>query len=380
MGRGLRIGINALFLLPGEVGGSEIYLRNLVKWLLNVDRDNTYIIFINRESIGFFDGTGSRIDVVLCPVKAENRPLRILYEQCVLPVQVRRHKIDVLLSAGMTSPFLCPPTSVLVIHDLQHVNQPRNFHWFYLIFLKSIIFLSAKTSDGIIAISEKVKKDLIKFYRIPSQDIRVIYHAADADMFFRREENEVKKIRIKYRLPERFVLYIASSLPHKNHVRLIQAFEELKSKVSGIKLVLAGTTTNTGNKTIIQEIQKRQLQEDVICLGWIPFEDVPLLYCASEVFVFPSLHEGFGLPVLEAMGCGIPVVCSNIEPLAEIAGNAAVFIDPYAYTEIADGILSIIHNKELRNNLIEKGFAKASEFSWENTARKTLSFMTSLNK
>jgi glycosyltransferase involved in cell wall biosynthesis len=380
MGRGLRIGINALFLLPGEVGGSEIYLRNLVKWILKVDKDNTYIIFINRESKVVFDSIDSRIYVVPCPINAENRPLRILYEQCLLPFQVWRHKIDILFSAGMTAPFFCPATSVLVIHDLQHVNQPQNFPWFYLIFLKSIIFLSAKATDGIIAISEKVKKDLIEFYHIPSQNIKVIYHAADSDMFFRRDENEVEKMRMKYRLPQRFVLYIASSLPHKNHARLIQAFKELKAKVSGIKLVLAGTTTNTGNKTIIQEIQKWQLQEDVICLGWIPFEDVPLLYCASEVFVFPSLHEGFGLPLLEAMGCGIPVVCSNIEPLAEIAGDAAVFINPYSYNEIADGVISVFHNKELRKYLIEKGFKRAKEFTWENTVQKTISFMTSLNK
>jgi glycosyltransferase involved in cell wall biosynthesis len=376
MGRVLRIGINALFLLPGKVGGSEIYLRNLVKWLLDIDKDNIYIIFINRESRGLFDSAGSRIDVVLCPINAENRPLRIIYEQLILPFQIRRYKIDILLSAGMTSPFFCPAASVLVIHDLHHLNLPENFPLFKLIFLRSIIFLSAKTADGIIAISEKVKNDLMKLYHITSERIKVIYHAADLNTFSPGEKNEVAKIRTKYNLPGRFILCIASSLPHKNHKRLIQAFRKVKSIIPGMKLVLAGTT-HEGFEKIIQKIKEMQLEDDIFSVGWIPFEDIPLLYSASELLVFPSLHEGFGLPLLEAMACGLPVVCSKIEPLTEIAGDAAFFVNPYNCDDIADGIVSVLQNEELQKNLIDRGFRKAQEFTWVNTAQKTISFLSS---
>ncbi len=123
----MRIGINALYLLPGKVGGTEIYIRSLAGWLSKVDKDNEYVVFINRESKGVFENIAPNMKIILCPIKAANRPVRILWEQIVLPVQARLHNIDVLLSAGTTSPFICPVKSVLVIHDLQHVNQPWNF-------------------------------------------------------------------------------------------------------------------------------------------------------------------------------------------------------------------------------------------------------------
>lgn len=372
----MKIGINALYLLPGKVGGTEIYIRNLVKWLLKIDKDNTYVIFINKESRGIFDEFGSGIEVVLCPIQASSRPVRILWEQFMLPFQIWHYKINILLSAGMTSPFFCPSTSVLVIHDLQHINQPRNFSWFYLFFLKNIIYLSTKTADGIVVISEKVKQDLIKFYKIPPENIAVVHHAADHNMFFVRDKDEVVSVRVKYNLPERFVLYIASSLPHKNHERLLQAFRIVKERVPGIKLVLIGAR-DKGYDVISKRIKEIGLEDDIIFLGWLPFKDIPMIYCASDVFVFPSVHEGFGLPILEAMACGIPVVCSNIEPLTEVAGNAAFFVDPYSPSDIADGILSVIQDQQLQKNLIEKGFKKAGEFTWRNTALKTLSFLTS---
>ena len=155
----MKIGINALYLLPGKVGGSETYIRNLVKWLVAIDQQNEYFIFINRESEGIFESLAPRIRVVHCPVKATSRPLRILWEQAVLPFQVKRYKIDVLLSAGLTAPFFCPATSVLVLYDLQHVNQPYNFSPFFLFFLKSIILRSAKSADGILTISQKVRSE-----------------------------------------------------------------------------------------------------------------------------------------------------------------------------------------------------------------------------
>src|SRR3990172_10920601 len=127
-------------------------------------------------------------------------------------------------------------------------------------------------------------------------------------------------------------------------------------------------------------INKLGLQDDVLFLGWLPFEDIPLIYCASEVFVFPSLHEGFGIPLLEAMSCGVPVACSGIEPIKEIAGDAALFVDPYNPMSIAEGILSMLEDGLLRQKLIDKGFKRAKEFTWGNTALRTLSFLNYCSK
>lgn len=375
----MKIGINALYLIPGKVGGSEIYIRNLARWLERGDRDNEYFIFINQESQGIFEQLAPGMNVVLCPIKAANRPVRILWEQLILPFQVWRYNIDILLSAGMTAPFYCPATSTLVIYDLQHINQPQNFSRFYLLFLKSIIYLSAKASDGVIVISEKVRQDVIRFYKIPSEKITVTYLAIDHNTFLPGDKEDIAQVREKYHLPERFILYPASSLPHKNHEKLFQAFQIIKERVKDIKLVLIGAR-DKGYDVISEKISNLGLQDDVIFLGWLPFEDIPLLYCAAGVFVFPSLHEGFGIPILEAMGCGVPVVCSGIEPIKEVAGEAALFVDPYNSVSIAEGVLSVIEDNLLRQRLIAEGFKRAKEFTWENTALSTRSFLNSYHK
>ncbi|MEI9475043.1 MAG: glycosyltransferase family 1 protein [Deltaproteobacteria bacterium] len=372
----MRIGINALFLLPTKVGGTEIYIRNLVKWLAKVDQQNEYRIFVNKESEGVFKDLPPNMNVVLCPIRAANRPVRILWEQVVLPVQLRLHHIDVLLSAGMTSPFICPSVSVLVILDLQHRNQPQNFAGYYRLFLRMIIYLSSKTSDAIIAISQKVKSDIEKYYKISGDRISAIYLAADRMRFFQRSKEEISCIKQKYNLPERFILYIASSLPHKNYQRLLEAYQMVQKEDNNIKLVLIGAR-GYGDKAVLKKIRESKLEHCVLFLGWLPAEDIPVIYCASEVFVFPSLHEGFGIPVLEAMACGVPVVCSRIEPLTEVAGEAALFVDPLQVPEIAEGILSVLRDGQLRERLVKEGLKRAEKFSWEETALGTLSVLCS---
>ena len=372
----MRIGINALYLLPGRVGGTEVYIRNLVRWLLKIDGENEYFMFINRESEGVFEELPGRLNVIPCPIKAKSRPLRVLWEQIVLPFQIRKRNIDVLLSAAMTSPFLCPARSVLVLHDLQHVNQPWNFPKVFLFFLKALIYLSAKTSDSIITISEKVKGDIVKHYGIPPERVHAIHIGIDTGSFFIRKPAELKPVVDKYRLPSRFILYPAASLPHKNHERLLEAFKTVKKEEKTLKLLLTGAR-DYGHENIERKIKELDLKDDVIFLGWLPHEDMPAIYCASTLLIFPSLHEGFGMPVIEAFASGVPVVCSDIEPLKEIAEGAALFIDPYNPESIAEGILKVLNDGKLRQELIKNGLERAKNFRWEVLAEKTLSVLNS---
>jgi glycosyltransferase involved in cell wall biosynthesis len=370
----VRIGINALYLLPGKVGGSETYIRNLVQSLLKLDRENTYVIFINKESVGIFQELAPRLTVVPCPIQATNRPIRILWEQLILPFQIRSRKIDVLLSAGLTAPFFSPVPSVLAIYDLQHINQPQNFSRLFLFFLKTILYLSAKSADGIITISEQVKKDIIKYYKIGSEKITVAHLAVNHELFFPKGSDNLSSTRTKYGLPERYLLYAAALLPHKNHARLLRSFKEIVKEIPGMKLVLTGAW-DKGHDMMAGLISELGLQKDVIMLGWIPFEDIPFLYRGAEIFAFPSLHEGFGLPILEAMASGVPVVCSRIEPLVEIAGDAVQLVDPYDQADITRGILSVFRDTTLRMKLIEAGILRAKDFTWEKTAFNTLNFL-----
>lgn len=368
----MRIGINALFLLPGKVGGSEVYLRSLVRWLPRVAPQNEYLLYVNRESAGLVSGEGVRI--VECNVAAGSRPMRILYEQTVLPVLAKRHGLDALLSAGMTAPFFCPVTSVLTVYDLQHINEPQNFNRGYLLFLKAIIGKSAKRADSVLTLSEKSKRDIVRHYGLAPERVAVTCLAADRSVFYKRTEEEISALRKRYGLPEEFILYIASSLPHKNYERLLGAFAEVKQSRPDVKLVLIGAR-DYGHEAIKARIASLGLNDDVVFLGWLPFEDIPIIYSAASLFVFPSLHEGFGIPVLEAFASGTPVVCSRIEPLDEVAGDAALFVDPLSDKDIAQGMLKVLGNGQLRDGLIAKGLKRAGEFSWERMAVQTLSFI-----
>ena len=371
------IGINALYLLPGKVGGSETYLRNLIKGLAAIDRENEYVIFINRETQDKIDAPAPSFCTVVCPFRASNRPLRILWEQCVLPWYVKRHKIDILLSAGMTAPILCPAVSVLMLFDLQHINQPGNFSWFYLPFLRSIIYASARSADGVLTISRQVKNDIIRSYHLPLEHIEVTHLAVDHSAFTLHGPPDTVTVKARYGLPDRFILYAASSLPHKNHERLFQAFRRVREQVPEIQLVLIGAR-DKGEDALIRMIKEQGLEQTIILLGWIPFEDVPSIYRASEVFVFPTLHEGFGLPIIEAMSCGVPVVCSRIEPLLEVAGDAVLFVDPLSPDEIAAAVIKVVTDLPERERLISKGLVRSSEFTWETTAKRTLAFLTTI--
>ncbi len=373
----MKIGINVLYLLPGRVGGSETYIRNLIKWLPVIDRENEYIVFINQESLGVFD-TSPGVTIVPCPVRASNRPQRILWEQFGLPSQVRHRGIDILLSAGMTAPFRCPATSVLMLFDLQHINQPGNFPWYYLPFLRSIIYGSAKSANGVLTLSYQVKNDIIRFYHLLPERIEVTHLAVDHDAFTLQGPPDTATVRARYGLPDRFILYAASSLPHKNHERLFQAFRQVRDRIPGLKLVLIGAR-DKGGEMLLRKIQTLGIGQDVLLLGWLPFGDVPSIYRASEAFIFPTLHEGFGLPVLEAMACGIPVVCSKIEPLLEVAGDAALFVDPYSPNEIATGIFTALSDGMMRKQLVQKGLVRAKQFTWESTAKTTLQFLRSVH-
>jgi len=367
----LRIGINALYLIPGKVGGSEIYLRNLLRQFNALAGAHDFVIFVNRESAGVFETIAPQVKVVECPVRAENRPARILWEQLALPFQTLKYRLDLLFSAGMTAPFLSPVPSYVMIYDLQHVNMPQNFSWWYLIFLKGIIYLSAKTADGVLTLSEKSRRDIIRHYGIKDEKVSMTYLAADENIFFRHSPEEVAAVRNKYNLPERFILYIASSLPHKNYQRLLEAYKRVKETQAGVKLVLIGAR-DYGFEAIERKIEELGIGDDVVFLGWLPFGDIPAIYSAAEVFVFPSLHEGFGLPVIEAFACGTPVVCSEVEPVTEVAGGAALLVNPMNTGEMADRMCAVLGDAGLRERLIRDGFKRAAEFSWEKTARDTL--------
>ncbi len=230
--------------------------------------------------------------------------------------------------------------------------------------------LAVRRASAIITISHSARQDLQKVLKIPDKKLHVVYGAAPTHFEPVTNPERLDQIRRKYKLPDQFLLYVGTLEPRKNLSRLVRAFGRLKKQGQPHKLVLAGPWGWSMNG-FQQQIEQLELGDAVQMLGYIPDEDLPGLYSLATVFVFPSIYEGFGLPPLEAMACGTPVLSSKNSSLAEICGEAAYLIDPLDEENLADGLRQVLEDKNLQKKLGENGRKRAAEFSWERAARET---------
>jgi len=345
----IRIGVNALYLIPGGVGGTEIYLRNLLRALADIDSENQYIVFTNRETGDDLVPDRPNFARAPQPVHASFRPVRILWEQVALPLATRKHRLNVLFNPGFTAPLLSACPMVTVFHDLQHKRHPEYFRWFDLPFWDFFVWASARRSRGAIAVSQATADDLERFYGRAAQ---VIHHGVE------RELVEIAQRRH----PKDYLLCVSTTHPHKNLERLLRVHGQMKNAP---KLILTG----------VRGFAAKQIESfaggSVEITGWIPREDLFRLYRAALGFIYPSTFEGFGMPVLEAMAAGVPVACSDIPPLREIARSTVHFFDPSSDREIRDALLLLASGKILT----DPAQRRAAQFTWEKTARATLDYL-----
>jgi glycosyltransferase involved in cell wall biosynthesis len=359
---GLRIGVNALYLIPGGVGGTEIYLRSLLAALAELDPHNQYLIYTNRETGSDLAPERPNFTVVPSPVRASFRPARILWEQFVLPVQAAQRRLDVLLNPGFTAPLLSACPMVTVFHDLQHKRHPEYFRWFDLPFWKLLLYGSAYRSRLLLADSEATRNDLLRLYRLNETKVRVAPLGVDPVLF------ELGKQRGDL---DPFILTVSTLHPHKNLERLLRAFARFRRQRPEFRLVVAGLRGFHAQP--LERLRRElQLESTVEFTGWIPREALYALYRRAAAFIYPSTFEGFGLPLLEAMAAGLPLACSSIEPLASHAGEAALLFDPSDESAMADALLRLTSDDALRRRLASAGPARAAEFSWSKTACLTL--------
>jgi glycosyltransferase involved in cell wall biosynthesis len=364
----LRIGVNALYMIPGGVGGTEIYLRSLLLALARLHTPHEFVIFVNSETYALLDAPSPQFQIVNSGVHAKNRPWRLTWEQLVLPGHLRRHKIDVLLNPGFTAPVFAPCPSVTVFHDLQHKRHPEYFRWFDLPFWQAFLYASARRSSLIIAVSEATRQDFIAHYKFDASRVRVVHHGVDTEFFGIRE-------RRPNAAPGRYILTVSTLHPHKNFGRLLLAFEEFSRTRPDIKLVIAGLRGFDSQK-IGELIAELNLGDKVRCTGWIPREELYELFANADAFIYPTTFEGFGMTLLEGLAAALPVACSRIEPVQTIAGNAALLFDPENTGEIESALIRITEDEELRCRLRRAGPERASEFSWEEAASATLEALT----
>lgn len=373
----LHVGVNTLFLALGNYGGIETYTRALMRELPALDPAVAYTLFASPQAAAFDSGSATTVREVVCPLPtvANRRVLwasRLAYEYGILPWQAERRNVAVLFSPSFTAPVRPGYASVVTIHDMQYEDQPENFNAFDRAIFLRLMRHAARSAAHILTVSEFTKGRIIACYGIPPERITVSPHAASPVYFTPGDPAEIARVRAAYGLHEPYILSVATLHPHKNLDALIDAFITLRQTQAWEgQLALIGLRGTAAN-ALHARIRALGLTRHIVLPGYVPDADLPALYRGAEMYVLPSRYEGFGIPVLEAMASGTPVITTSVTSLPEVAGDAALFFDPDDRAALVAALRRLRDDETLRRTLIARGHERARLFTWRQTAERTL--------
>jgi glycosyltransferase involved in cell wall biosynthesis len=359
----VRIGIDARKLHDFGIG---TYIRNLLRHLARLDRRTEFVVLCRPADLETVNSLGENFRAVRETVANYS-----IAEQIKIPLALKREGVTLFHAPHYVLPLLVPCRSVVTIHDCIHLMFPQYLpNRFALEYARLSISIASRRAARVLTVSESSKRDILRFVDTEPDKIDVIYNAYDERFGVEPREVDVVRVRERYQLHDEFVLYAGNVKPHKNLGRLIEAFDMVRRRnLQHLKLVLIGDEISK-YAALRRAVHKHQLHQYVRFLGYLPEETLAVMYRLAGVFVFPSLYEGFGLPPLEAMASGTPVVTSNVSSLPEVAGDAAVLVDPYDPAAIADGIERVLTDERLRHDLRRRGLVRARQFSWEDSVRR----------
>ncbi len=396
----MRIGIDVRWLQEAmanrSLGGIGTYSYYLVKGLLSVDSKNEYILFVsedrshkeilqiaNRNSHARILNLPKDWRIPFMPKSLSTVPTMVQERLSIVPT-LGRLELNVFHSLHQFIPpyQIRDCRSAVTVHDLTHLVFPhyylrrKIYRWVYFARIKALRKASRITTN-----SENTKNDVIKLLNIHEDKVKVVYHAIGENFHPVRDSSRTRRIMKKYGITGEYVLHVGGISPTKNIGGLLAAFKKLLAMHrKDLKLVIAGNLSFTPyyERVFRQSLKELDLMERVILPGHVPDENLALLYNGACLLVYPSLYEGFGLPPLEAMACGTPVVVSNAASIPEVVGNAGLYVNPYKVDEIVSAMEKVLTNKSLREEMVGRGLERAKLFSWEKTARKTLAIYESL--
>ncbi len=371
----MNIAIQASDLDSSRIDGTRVYLLNMLSRFGIVSQNDDFFIFHKKE----FNPELSPKIYKNYEIIKKNFP--IYWTQTRFSFELWKGNYDALWMPMQALPFIRRKNlkTTVTIHDLAFKYFPDLFPSKDLRRLNLFTNFAVKNSNKIIAVSNSTKKDILKFYpEIKEDKIKIIYHGFDPELFQKEiSEEEKNKINTKYHIQgARYILYVGALQPRKNLEILIEAFDEIKSKsdFDDLKLVLAGGKAWMW-EGILNQISKCKYKKDIIITGTIPFDDIVILYHNASVFVFPSLYEGFGIPLLEAFASEVPVISARNSSLVEVGEEAPLYFDEKNSEDLVDKIQKILINENLRKDLIRKGNEQIKKFSWDKCARETLEFI-----
>ena len=352
-----------------QLAGNETYAVNLIEALAEIDQSNRFTLYVTKQSaVDRFTNRWPNFQVkrTLPHTPFVRIPL-------TLSIELRKNRVDVL-HVQYTAPPRAPCGLVATIHDLSFEHLPETFKRRSRAQLRLTVRRTAQKATQILTLSEFSRRDIIETYAVDPASVFVTPPAAPAHFAPVTNEAELRRIRTSYGIERDYILALGSIHPRKNLVRLINAYSSLSRAPTNNQLpqlVLAGKRGWLEAATI-RAAEQSEARGDILFIGYVPDSDLPALYSGAMCFAYPSYFEGFGLPVLEAMQCGTPVIAGNRTSLPEAAGNAGVLFDPFDESAISDALTQVIENPNYRADLRVKGLERASAFSWRTTAKMTL--------
>ncbi len=365
-----RVGLNAQLLSLQQSyrsAGISWYIFNLLQNLGDVASDFQFTTFVNTAD---FQSRTERVSVRRNSARAQKPPLRILWEQTKLPLELRREKLNLLHSLAFVSPMATTLPSVVTIYDLSFLHYPHLFKPFNRWYLSTFTRLSAKRADAIIAISESTRQDVISAFNVSPKKVHTVYCGADA-AFRPLPKADIEAFRTKHQLPQKFIFRLGTIEPRKNVEGVIKAYAEWRARDKTAPPLIVAGGKGWYYREVFQWVENLGLQDSVFFPGYLPQSDLPLWYNAASLMVYPSHFEGFGLPVLESMACGTPVITSDVSSLPEVAGTAALMVSPTDTGALSRAMQSVFEDETLAQSLREKGLRQAAKFSWAKAAKQT---------
>lgn len=365
----------SLFGSDGGKSGISQYAIHLLREFARIAPDDMFYVLLKKEEKDLFVVEAENFRAVDDCGQFGSTIANIAWHQTGLPKLCEREGYDVVFfPTGRRLPFRAPCPTVATLHDMALLHIAGKYDWLHTVYNRYVLPITMRRLTRVITISESSKQDLLNHARIREDRMVVIPEAADAALYYPRDKKGAQNAMVeRYDICPPYILYLSRiEHPGKNHVQLIRAFDRMKALDQVPHQLVLGGSDWLRAEDVHAAAKGSAFPEDIVFTGFVPTEDLPDMYCGADAFVFPSLFEGFGLPILEAMACGVPVACSNLSSMPEVAGDAALLFEPAYVEEIASCMGELVTNETTRNRCIERGLARSSEFSWTKTAELTM--------
>ncbi len=375
----MKIAINALS-AKSQHHGVGVYITNILKHLIPLTGQHDFLLY-KRNSLNLDNNLQSIKNIKYRNID-KSRYLRIVWEQTFLPIALKKERFDLLWGPCNFLPLIKPCRFVVTIHDLAPFLLPRSLPFIRRTYYQRAFLNSIYRADQIVVVSESLKTDLMRLFSLPEKKIYAIHNGIDESFHPVTDKILLSQIQNKYQLPTDFILTLGVLEPKKNTIGLIQAYADLRKSYAELPKLVIGGSKQYGwkNNQVFEMVKNLGVEKDIIFTGTIAHEDLPAVYTLTTLFVLPSIYEGFGLPVAEAMACGTPVITSNTSSLPEVASDAAILVNPLNVQEISKAISQVLANKGMQKEMTEKGIKNSKRFSWNKAASSLLEVFNIIDK